>query len=144
LPVGKTPGRRLPEAAGTGILGRRINLKSKIISDGTAGFRVGNPAIDTASRSVTDNGRSICLTWAEFDLLYYLAVNTGRVVSRDELFERLLGIEYNGLDRTIDVRVSRLRRKLERDPTSPQIIQSVRSEGYCLTINPNSDISGEN
>jgi two-component system response regulator RstA len=86
-------------------------------------------------------GRDIRLTWAEFDLLWYLANNAGRAVSRDELFRRLLRVEYNGLDRTIDVRVSRLRRKLETDPRTPRIIQSVRSEGYCLAMDPRPDLS---
>ncbi len=92
---------------------------------------------------MTRDGRSVRLTWAEFDLLWYLAANTGRVISRDELFDRLLGVEYNGLDRTIDVRVSRLRRKLESEAGMPRLIQSVRSEGYCLAVNPGVERSVE-
>jgi DNA-binding response OmpR family regulator len=103
----------------------------------------GNLAIDAISRSVTKDGRRIRLTWAEFELLWFLAMNNGQVVSRDELFKRLVDVEYNGLDRTIDVRVSRLRRKLEPDPSAPQIIQSVRSVGYCFTINQEPEPSGE-
>lgn len=112
-------------------------------TDDIVRFTDGRLAVDAVSRSVTRDGRRIRLTWAEFDLLWYLAKNTGRVVSRDELFERLLGIEYNGLDRTIDVRVSRLRRKLEPDRSIQPIIRSVRSEGYCLAISPKPTDFGE-
>jgi two-component system response regulator RstA len=99
-------------------------------------YRIGELVVDCDSRTVTNNGRDIGLTWMEFDLLWYLAANSGRVVSRDELFEKFLGIEYNGLDRTIDVRVSRLRKKLEINSDLPPVIQSVRSEGYCMAVNP--------
>jgi two-component system response regulator RstA len=119
-------------------------MTGEISRDDVINCRIGNLDIDVASRSVTIDGRNIRLTWSEFDLLWYLAMNTGRVVSRDELFTRLLGIEYNGLDRTIDVRVSRLRRKLETDPGTPKIIQSVRSEGYCFTVGPQAESSSEN
>lgn len=103
---------------------------------------MGNLAVNRQSRTVAINGHSIRLTWAEFDLLNYLIEHPGRTVTRDELFENLLGVEYNGLDRTIDVRVSRLRRKLEREPNEPRIIQSVRSEGYCLTISQRPEHAG--
>lgn len=116
----------------------------QITSGGNTSFCVGNIAIDAVSRSVKKDGCSIHLTWAEFDLLWYLLQNTGRVVLRDELFEQLLRSKYNGLDRTIDVRVSRLRRKLDSDPGISLVIQSVRSEGYCLIINPDLEHSAKN
>ena len=118
-------------------------MKSEIARDDVVSLNVGNMAIDSVSRSVTKDGHRIRLTWAEFELLWLLAMNSGRVVSRDELFKRLVGVDYNGLDRTIDVRVSRLRRKLEPNPGTPQIIQSVRSEGYCFTITPKPEDSGK-
>ncbi|MEZ5357261.1 MAG: response regulator transcription factor [Candidatus Zixiibacteriota bacterium] len=105
---------------------------------------LGNLVVHRQTRTVAMHGHSIRLTWAEFDLLNYLIQNPGRTITRDELFENLLGVEYNGLDRTIDVRVSRLRRKLEREPGEPRIIQSVRSEGYCLTISQPPEHTGDN
>lgn|GEM_PF-1393104 len=95
-------------------------------------IRVGGLTIDNAARSVNFYGRSIKLTWGEFDLLWYLAENSGQVVTRDELFNKLVGHEYDGLDRTIDVRISRLRKKLESSNKTQQLIFAVRSEGYCL------------
>ncbi|MBD3168453.1 MAG: hypothetical protein GF307_03150 [candidate division Zixibacteria bacterium] len=65
-----------------------------------------------------------------------------RVIYRDELIEKLPGKEYDGLDRTVDLRISRLRRKIESVSSAPQLIHSVRGEGYCLTMNPQSEGRG--
>jgi DNA-binding response OmpR family regulator len=88
--------------------------------------------IDTTNRSVTIEGGSVDLTTAEFDLLWLLAKNAGKVIPRDELYQQLHGVRYDGLDRSIDLRVSRLRKKIGDDPVQPQRIKSVRSVGYLL------------
>jgi len=72
------------------------------------------------------------LTRGEFDLLRTLAQHPGRVLSRDFLLEATRGREAGPFDRTIDVQVGRLRRKLEPDAAEPQIIKSVRGAGYIL------------
>jgi two-component system response regulator RstA len=74
----------------------------------------------------------IVLTSAEFDLLWLLASNAGRVLSREEIFSALRGISYNGQDRSIDVRVSRIRSKIGDDPEHPRRIKTVRSRGYLF------------
>ena len=90
-------------------------------------------ALDTAARRLTDAaGGEVMLTGGEFDLLLAFARHPGRVLSRDFLLEHTRGREAAPFDRTIDVQVGRLRRKLEADAGRPQIIKSVRGAGYIL------------
>jgi DNA-binding response OmpR family regulator len=77
-------------------------------------------------------GQDVALTSGEFDLLYTFAQHPGRVLSRDFLLEATRGREAAPFDRTIDVQVGRLRKKLEPDALEPQIIKSVRGAGYIL------------
>jgi DNA-binding response OmpR family regulator len=72
------------------------------------------------------------LTSGEFDLLHTFLRNAGRVLSRDFLLEQTRGREAGPFDRTIDVQVGRLRKKLEVDPERPQLIKSVRGAGYIF------------
>ena len=85
---------------------------------------------DQTTRQVTLDGVLVTLTTAEFDLLWILIARVGTPVSREDLIRELRGIAYDGLDRSIDVRVSQLRRKLH---THPGIrIKTIRSVGYQL------------
>lgn len=89
--------------------------------------------LDTAARRLVDpQGRDVALTGGEFDLLCAFARHPGRVLSRDFLLEQTRGREAAPFDRTIDVQVGRLRRKIEADPDEPQLIKSVRGAGYIL------------
>ena len=89
--------------------------------------------LDTAARRLLDpQGREVPLTTGEFELLCVLARNAGRVLSRDQLLEQTRGREAGPFDRTIDVQVGRLRRKIEAQPDDPQIVKSVRGAGYIL------------
>lgn len=88
--------------------------------------------VDRSMREAWLNDDSIDLTSAEFDLLWLLASNAGRVLSREEIFTALRGIEYDGQDRSIDVRVSRIRPKIGDDPIHPRRIKTVRSKGYLF------------
>ncbi|WP_323752418.1 response regulator [Marinobacter sp.] len=88
--------------------------------------------VDRSMREAWLNGAGIDLTSAEFDLLWLLASNAGRVLSREEIFTALRGIEYDGQDRSIDVRVSRIRPKIGDDPIHPRRIKTVRSKGYLF------------
>lgn len=93
---------------------------------------VDNLRIDEGSRNVSLDGEPIELSTAEFDLLTYLARHAGHVVPRKEIYLELLELPYDGLDRSIDLRISRLRRKLGDDPTTPTRIKSIRGVGYLL------------
>ncbi len=85
-----------------------------------------------ARRLVAAQGDEVPLTTGEFDLLRVMAENTGRVLSRDFLLERTRGRDGGPFDRTIDVQIGRLRRKLGDDPNQPRIVKSVRGAGYLF------------
>jgi len=104
------------------------------IPQGGNRIAIGAMAIDAGRRAVQMSGQEIKLTSAEFDLLWLLAENVGQVVSRGDIYLRIHGVEYDGLDRSIDLRVSRLRKKLGDDPVDPQRIKSVRNTGYLLSV----------
>ena len=93
--------------------------------------------IDNGGRSVTLHGELVDFTSAEYDLLWLLASNAGRILSREDIFERLRGIEYDGQDRSIDVRISRIRPKIGDDPENPKRIKTVRSKGYLFVKETN-------
>jgi two-component system OmpR family response regulator/two-component system response regulator RstA len=88
--------------------------------------------IDSARREVTLDGEVVELTTNEFDLLWLLAGSAGTVLSRDETLSALRGIGYDGLDRSVDNCVSRLRRKLGDSRSRPARIKTVRSKGYLF------------
>ncbi len=89
--------------------------------------------LDIAARRLTSPlGHDVALSAGEFDLLCALANHAGRVLSRDFLLEHTRGREAGPFDRTIDVQVGRLRKKLEADVDDPQLIKSVRGAGYIL------------
>ncbi|MFB1034400.1 MAG: winged helix-turn-helix domain-containing protein, partial [Sinobacterium sp.] len=71
---------------------------------------------------------------AEFELLYLLAISSGQVVTRETIVQQIRGFEYDGLDRAIDRRISRLRKKLNDDPTHPELIKTIRGKGYQLCV----------
>ncbi len=89
--------------------------------------------LDAGARRLVDAaGAEVQLTTGEFDLLTIFARHAGRVLSRDFLLEHTRGREAGPYDRTIDVQVGRLRKKLEIDPENPKLIKSVRGAGYIL------------
>jgi DNA-binding response OmpR family regulator len=92
---------------------------------------VGPYLLDLDSRRLSRDGISVVLTPAELDLLEALATRPNRVLSRSQLLE-LAGAGDGGSDRSVDVRITRLRRKLETDPDDPQLIRTVRGEGYVF------------
>ncbi|CUB03063.1 winged helix-turn-helix domain-containing protein [Marinomonas fungiae] len=92
----------------------------------------GSLVIDNSRREAWREGEEIELTSAEFDLLWLLASNSGRILSREEIFSELRGIEYDGQDRSVDVRISRIRSKIGDDPIHPRRIKTIRSKGYLF------------
>ena len=92
----------------------------------------GTLRIDPASRNAYLDNEELQLTPVEFDLLIYLARAAGRVLSRDYLLDEVAGRDYEVFDRSIDVHISSLRRKLKDDPKRPRFIKTVRSLGYMF------------
>jgi len=88
------------------------------------------------SRQLFLNDEEVVLTSGEFTLLEVFVNNPNRVLNRDSLLQLLKGYEHQPFDRSIDVRITRLRRKIEPDPSSPVYIHTVWGEGYLFTPNP--------
>ena len=88
--------------------------------------------IDKASVAVSLNGINIKVSSNEFEVLWLLALNAGQVVSREQLVSQLRGFDYDGFDRSIDLRVSRLRKKLDDDPSEPARIKTIWGKGYLF------------
>jgi len=93
---------------------------------------IGPLAIALEAREVRLGGHVVKLTSVEYEILVCLAQSAGRVLTRDRLLDLVAGRDYDALDRSIDVHISSLRRKLGDDPRSPHLIQTVRSVGYML------------
>ena len=114
------------------LLRRKAPLKEQKPTRKSTRLTFGNLTIDSSIREAYLHDQSLELTSAEFDLLWLLTSNAGRVLSREEIFEQLRGIEYDGQDRSIDVRVSRIRPKIGDDPMNPHLIKTIRSKGYLF------------
>jgi DNA-binding response OmpR family regulator len=93
-------------------------------------YRLGELALDRRTHSVTVDGQVVNLTPSEFALLAMLLESPGRVFPRELLLERLQGNDYEGVERTIDVHIRNLRKKIEPDPTQPRYIKTVFGIGY--------------
>jgi two-component system OmpR family response regulator/two-component system response regulator RstA len=112
---------------------RRLNGGSTAKGHAEVGIlNVGALQVDIASRDVSVEGELVPLTTMEFDVLLRLALEAGSVVKRDDLYTQVMGIEYDGIDRGLDVHVSRIRRKLQRSGFDPSRLKSVRGVGYLL------------
>lgn len=111
---------------------RRVTVATEASGDQES-LVFGQFRISQATRTASLAGQSIDLTTAEFDLLWLLASHAGNVLSRDDLLQELRGIGFDGLDRSIDARISRLRKKLNDDPENPTRIKTVRSKGYLFS-----------
>ncbi len=97
-----------------------------------ARFSAGRLAIDGSRRGATIDGTPVELTTGDFDILWLLASRQGTVVTRDEILRVVRGIDYDGLDRSIDARICRLRRKLQEAGGAESMIKTVRLRGYLF------------
>ncbi|MCF6507413.1 response regulator transcription factor [Blastococcus sp. MG754426] len=91
---------------------------------------VGDLEVSPTEGTVTRDGEMLNLTRTEFRLLCELATDPGRVLSREELLERVWGYDYFGDSRLVDVHIRRLRKKIEPDPSNPTLVTTVRGMGY--------------
>ncbi len=108
-----------------GISDAELNGDLEIIS-------VGAIRLDTARHQASVNGNPIALPLKEFELLEFLMRNSGRVLTRSQLIDRVWGGDYFGDTKTLDVHIKRLRSKIESDPGNPTLIQTIRGLGYKL------------
>lgn len=102
----------------------------------TTALQAGPLRIDPDRRTCTLDEQPIELTTTEFEILRTLVANAGRVIPRERLMELARGEDYASFDRSVDVHVSHIRRKLGDDPRRPRFIKTVRGVGYTLPRNP--------
>jgi DNA-binding response OmpR family regulator len=107
-------------------------LENNTHSDDSSKLTLGKFIIDAQARSVYLDGETINISTKEFDLLWILAERAGQVVARSELMLLLRGYEYDGFDRTIDLRISKLRKKLNDNTSQPYRIKTIWGKGYLL------------
>jgi len=98
-------------------------------------IRFGDFTLNIGSMELLKNGSRVALTSGEVELLIALAQNPERVLTRDQLMDKLNGGVRDPFDRSIDVRITRLRSKIEENPSSPQYIRTVWGKGYRFTPN---------
>lgn len=112
----------------------RRNTSEGSISDEGALLAVGSVRMDLDKHQVTVNSVSVTFPLKEFELLEFLMRNSGRVLTRSQLIDRVWGNDYFGDTKTLDVHIKRLRSKIEEDPANPKIIHTIRGLGYKLEI----------
>ena len=95
-------------------------------------LQIGELVVDASRREASIVGEAVELTTTEFDLLHYLTSRAGEVVSRQQIYQAMFQYDYDGLDRSIDVYISRLRQKLGDNPGAPHYIKTVRGIGYLM------------
>ena len=101
------------------------NVNTSVLS-----FDNGNLVINTEERSVKVKNTTIMVTPNEFDILYTLAINKGIVLTREQLIRKIFGLDFAGFDRTIDVHIKNLRKKIEEDTRNPKYVVTVVKTGY--------------
>jgi len=112
---------------------RRNAGESQMSEDGQE-LLVGPIRMDLDKHQVTVNAIAIAFPLKEFELLEYLMRNSGRVLTRSQLIDRVWGNDYYGDTKTLDVHIKRLRAKIEVDPANPKLIHTIRGLGYKLEI----------
>lgn len=110
------------------ILGQRTQF-----SDGKC-LQIGEWQLDTQACTAWNNDKEVKLTTLETSILKLLYINQGAPVSRDDIMVQIKGTGYNPLDRSIDIHINKLRKKIETDPTAPAYIFTVRGKGYRLHL----------
>jgi DNA-binding response OmpR family regulator len=116
------------------VLRRHKPLKNIDPENQQTKYTFGSFQLDTTSQSLKCNNENISITTGEFSLLKIFLQNPNRVLTRDTLLEKLKGYDCSPFDRSIDVRIMRLRQKIETDTATPQYIQTVWGEGYRFVV----------
>lgn len=115
-----------------GAILRRAPGRNNDVREGPPPLRFGRLEVDRGGREVRVDGERRELTGRQFDMLVLLAERAGRVQSREQIMEALKGEEWDSVDRSIDVHISRIRNAIEDDPRRPRFVQTVRGAGYVF------------
>jgi DNA-binding response OmpR family regulator len=97
--------------------------------------------VDLDSGTALMNARELNLTRREFDLLAFLASHPGRVYSRQDLLDRVWGLDFMGGERTVDQHITQLRAHLDDDPIEPRFVETVRGKGYRMRAPVTDEVS---
>ena len=111
---------------------RRLEPKAQSVQEGIVKF--GSFEVNLKSRSLRREGEPVRLTRSEYDLLEVFITHPDRILERDQIIEYLGGVETSPFDRSIDVRVARLRGKLEDDPSDPVHVKTIWGKGYMFSL----------
>jgi DNA-binding response OmpR family regulator len=111
---------------------RRSNNQSEVATSSENHIQLGHFHLDANSRTTKLNDEPVAISSNEFDVLWHLAQSAGQVVNRTELVQQLRGFDYDGFDRSVDMIVSRLRKKLGDDANNPFRIKTIWGKGYLL------------
>jgi DNA-binding response OmpR family regulator len=111
---------------------RRVNNQEQSSPESENCIQFGQFHLDANSRTTLLNGYKVPISSNEFDVLWYLAQSAGQVVNRNELVKAIRGIDYDGFDRSMDIIVSRLRKKLGDDANNPFRIKTIWGQGYLF------------
>jgi two-component system response regulator RstA len=109
---------------------KTILRRSQRFEDTVSRIELGSIIIDAGRRSVHIDNHPVDLSTTEFDLIWMLSSHVGEIVTRDQISQNLRGYEWDGLDRSIDLSISRLRKKIGDDGRKPDRIRSIRGTGY--------------
>ena len=112
--------------------GHKATAVEDTSSSNRSSLNFGKLIIDSKNRTANYHGEPLNLSTGDFDLLWELATNAGEILSRDHLLKKLRGINYDGMDRSVDVAISRLRKKLADDPDDSRKIKTIRHRGYLF------------
>ena len=107
-----------------------VAADAKVYAVGQGTVSIGGIAIDPEQHIVTIRGAVTKFPLKEFELLYMLMSNAGRVMTRETLIDRVWGSDYFGDTKTLDVHIKRLRAKIEQEPADPRLVVTIRGLGY--------------
>jgi two-component system response regulator RegX3 len=110
------------------VLRRRVDTGD----DAEAVLEAGRVRMDTERHTVSVEGEDVAMPLKEYELLEYLMRNSGRVLTRGQLIDRVWGADYFGDTKTLDVHIKRIRSKIETEPSNPNLLVTVRGLGYRL------------
>jgi len=114
------------------VLRRQVGGATAAVADTAKRFQFGPFNVNLDARTLSRDGAEITLTTGEYELLEIFVTHANRALSRDWLMDQLRGFERDPFDRSIDVRVNRLRKKIESDPAHPAYIRTQRGQGYLF------------
>lgn len=113
----------------------KVNGENTVAPETIDELVFGRLSINRAAQSVQLNRQPVILTTNEFNLLWLLASHAGQILDRATIYRKLRGIDYDGLDRSVDLTISHLRKKLEEDADHPKRIKTVWGQGYLFALN---------